>query len=325
MKHLAFWVCLCLFFGCDAPSGSTPTFLHDLKSTPYPWTVSTKQNDTDDFSFALVSDLNGGERPGVFASAVEQINRLNPVFTVSVGDLIDGGTKDTLVLAQQWASFNQRASKLNAPFFYVGGNHDLTNAEMRSYWEATVGPSYYHFVYKNVLFLILNSEDFDSAKMENIFNARAEAIKVLSGEREGVYTETEYFKMPERSFGAMSTNQLNYFTSVLRRYNKVRWTFLFMHKPLWKNEESKTFKSLEKMMAGRNYSVFNGHEHSFSFHRINQQAYTTLGTTGGGQNANDPNAFDHISWVSMRDKPYVTHLRLDGVLDETGKSSLENK
>lgn len=320
MKYLVFWVCLLFILGCDSPSKPIPTFLHDLKSAPYPWTVPLKQNKGNEFSFIIISDLNGGERQGVFASAVEQINRLNPVFTISVGDLIDGGTKDTLLLEKQWTSFNQRASKFNAPFFYVGGNHDLTNAEMRAYWEATIGPSYYHFVYNNVLFLILNSEDFDSEQLERIFNARAEALKILSGEKEGVYTETEYFKMPERSFGAMSTDQLNYFTSVLNQYNKVQWTFVFMHKPLWKNEESKTFKNLEKILAMRNYSVFNGHEHSFSYERRNQQSYTTLGTTGGSQNTSDPNAFDHISWVSMQDKPYVTHLRLDGVLDETGKS-----
>jgi len=45
-----------------------------------------------------------------------------------------------------------------------------------------------------------------------------------------------------------------------------------------------------------------------------------LGTTGGGQGADDPNGFGHFALVRMAtDKPVITHLRMDGVLDETGR------
>ena len=48
--------------------------------------------------------------------------------------------------------------------------------------------------------------------------------------------------------------------------------------------------------------------------------YIMLGTTGGGQGADDPNGFDHFTLVRMAtDKPVITHLRMDGVLDETGR------
>ena len=45
------------------------------------------------------------------------------------------------------------------PFFYVPGNHDVTNPEMEKIWEEKFGRRYYHFVYNDVLFLILNSDD----------------------------------------------------------------------------------------------------------------------------------------------------------------------
>ena len=41
----------------------------------------------------------------------------------------------------------------------VGGNHDLTGEMLRQVWESRYGPRYYHFVYKDVLFLILSTED----------------------------------------------------------------------------------------------------------------------------------------------------------------------
>ena len=68
-------------------------------------------------------------------------------------------------------------------------------------------------------------------------------------------------------------------------------------------------------MKNRNYSIFNGHEHSFSTKIFNDQIYTTLSTTGGSQNSSNSNVFDQITLVSMRDRPYTTHLKLDEILN----------
>ena len=43
-----------------------------------------------------------------------------------------------------------------------------------------------------------------------------------------------------------------------------------------------------------------------------------LGTTGGAQNAADSMAFDHVTLVRMAKEPIVTHLKMEGILDETG-------
>ncbi len=280
-------------------------------------TVENLHNQQD-FSFAIISDLNGGERPGIFEKAIQIINRLNPEITLSVGDLIDGGIKDSTEIQNQWKTFNNRLNELQSPFYYVGGNHDLSNIEMVKSWNDLYGPTYYHFAYKEVLFLMLNSEDFSEERFEEIFQARDYAIKVLSGEEEGKFKETEYYKMPERSFGSISEDQQIYFENVLEQYQDVRWTFLFMHKPLWKNTNNDRFHSIIQKMNDRNYSVFSGHEHSFSYQQINDQSFTILATTGGSQNAQDPNAFDHITWISMKEKPEVSHILLSGVMNEQG-------
>ena len=309
--------------GCNSPEQRVTNFEHDLESEPKPWNGEAFEQTEEDFTFAFVSDLTGGERQGIFSVAVEQLNRLEPTFVLSVGDLIEGGTEDSLQLKEEWDSFDDRASNLDMPFFHLGGNHDLTNPIMREFWKQRFGPTYYHFVYEDVLFLMLDSENFEEERMLEIYEARSKAIKIINGEVEGEYTDTEYYHMPERRTGAMSDAQFEYYENVLARYQNVKWTFIIMHKPLWTREDDKGLGRLEKALGNRSYTVFNGHEHSFSHRKRNNMDYIMLGTTGGIQSADDPQGFDHFTLVRMAaDKPVITHLRMDGVLDETGKIPL---
>lgn len=310
---------LCSYLGCRKAVKKVPDFEHDIISGPTPWTSSEFELEEDDFTFAIISDLNGGEREGVYKTAVSQLNRLDPTFVLSVGDLIDGGTEDSLQLAKEWDSFDERTSKLNMPFFYLGGNHDLTNPRMRTFWKNRLGPRYYHFVYENVLFLMLDSEDYSKERMIEIYEARATALKIIAGEIEGSYEESTYYHMSERQTGSMSAEQLAYFKSVLEKYPAVKWTFVLMHKPLWMRADDKGLRNLEKLLKNRPYTVINGHFHSFSHTKRNGRDYTILGTTGGGQIEGDSLSFDHITLVRMDKEPIVTHLKMNGILDETGK------
>lgn len=293
-------------------------FISEVANDPKPWTSENFETTEDDFTFAIISDLNGGEREGIYTTAVSQLNRLDPTFVLSVGDLIDGGTEDSLQLAKEWDSFDERTSKLNMPFFYLGGNHDLTNPKMRKFWKNRFGPRYYHFLYDDVLFLMMDSEDYEEKRMLEIYHARAEAIKIISGEIEGVYEESEYFGMDERRVGGMSSDQFDYYKTVLEKYPDVKWTFVLMHKPLWMREDEKGLGNLEALMENRPYTVINGHFHSFSHRKRKGRDYTILGTTGGGQDKTDSLSFDHVTLVRMTKEPIVTHLKMEGILDETG-------
>ena len=312
------------FLACNKPIKDSTTFIHDIHTDPKPWNSELFEEGEEDFNFGIISDLTGGEREGVFNVAVEQINRINPEFVLSIGDLINGGTEDFDILKAEWDSFDDRASKFKMPFFYLGGNHDLTNPKMRVFWKQRFGPRYYHFIYKNVLFLMIDSEDFEEQRMVEVYKARAKALQIINGELEGEYTDTEYYHMLERKTGAMSGAQFDYFEEVLNKYPKVRWTFLLMHKPMWQREDKKGLSRLENILNNRSYTVISGHVHSFS-HRIrNGKDYIILGTTGGGQNKNDQASFDHFTYVRItKEKPVITHLRMDGVLDETGRIPLQ--
>jgi hypothetical protein len=307
---------------CQQSPESKTIFTHTISSGATPWSHGNFQESDSAFTFAIITDLNGGERDRVFEVAVAQLNLLNPEMVLSIGDLIDGGTEDINQLEKEWKSFDDRANKLNAPFFHIGGNHDLTNQVMRDVWAAKHGPRYYHFVYKNTLFLMIDSEDFSSDKMREVYEARAYALGVIARDR-SEYPETKYYAMPERRTGAISIEQSTYFEQVIANNPNVRWTFLFMHKPSWQREDEKGLGRIEAALSNRNYTVFNGHLHVYDHVDRNGQDYITLGTTGGGQDPNNAMAFDHITLVSLADQsPIIANLRLDGILNKKARIPL---
>lgn len=314
---IAFFACFALHFDSRGQ-----LFKHEVKSKATPWTYEPAGKLSDQFAFAIIGDLNSGERSGVFEVAAEQINLLKPKFVLSIGDLIDGGTEDTLLLKKQFDSFDLRAGKMGAPFFHTGGNHDLTNLIMRKFWEKRYGRRYYHFLYNNILFLVLDSEDYEEMRMQEIYVARKRAIELLDSGKTEQANKSAYFQMPERITGEISDTQTKYFERVISRNPNVRWTFILMHKPVWKKEEG-GFSRIERALERRNFTVINGHLHEYQYTQKANHDYIMLGTTGGGQKADNKNAFDHILWVTVTDNgPSVANLKLGGILDKEGKIPL---
>lgn len=307
-------------FSCKSSKTLTQQFRHEDFSGATPWNHIRFQRDPDQFTFAITSDLYGGERPGVFDVAIEQLNLLRPELIMTIGDLIDGGTEDTAQLNTEWNEFDIKADKALAPLFYVGGNHDLTNTTMRTIWEQRHGKRYYHFVYKDVLFLVLDTEDYQNERMQEIYEARAIALKILYGDDPSQAIHSAYYKMEERRTGEISDLQNQYFEKVLNEYPDVKWTFLFMHKPLWMREGNGGLSKIEEKLGSRPYTLFNGHFHNYSYTERSERDYIMLGTTGGSQSAESDMAFDHVTLVTMtKDGPSIANLKLEGILDKQGK------
>jgi hypothetical protein len=112
----------------DLPAASAT--LRVAQEQRNPWNHLKLNNDPSTFRFAIVTDNTGGARAGVFARAVEQLNWLQPEFVVSVGDYIEGKTEDLEQINREWKEFNGWIAKLQMPFFYVPGNHDISNKAM---------------------------------------------------------------------------------------------------------------------------------------------------------------------------------------------------
>ena len=302
---------ICVALGCSDPTPDI--FEHDHPSGATPWTRDAFDDEEGKFTFAVFSDLNGSERPRIFEVAVRQLSLLRPELILSVGDLIDGYSEDLAKLTSDWDAFDARAEQASAPVFRVGGNHDLTNQVMRDVWAQRYSSRYYHFVYKSVLFLVLDTEDYTNERMREIYLAREATLEARAQGVEGV-EDMEYYRIPERQTGEIGAEQSDYFRAALADHPGVRWTMLFMHKPVWLDGQDPDFVAIETALSDRPYTLFNGHRHTMSHAVRNGRDYIMLGTTGGGQSRSTM-AFDHITLVTVAEGgPSIAHLRLDGIL-----------
>ncbi|MFN0050901.1 MAG: metallophosphoesterase family protein [Planctomycetales bacterium] len=253
-----------------------------------PWTSLNLNNKQRDFQFVIVTDRTGGHRPGVFTDAVRKINLLQPEFVISVGDLIEGYSEDSGQWALEWSEFQEKVQQLQMPFFYVPGNHDLSNVGMSANWNRKFGRTYYEFRYHDVLFVALNTED-----------------------------------PPKSEPYRISPEQQRWFADVLARNADVRWTFVFMHKPGWvypdEDQAEIGWAGIEQSLANRNYTVFAGHVHNYARFERHGRDYIMLATTGGSSKlrGRESGEFDHIVWVTMKDPaPVIANLMLEGIADK---------
>lgn len=251
-----------------------------------PWTNLRLNNDSETFRFAVVSDRTGGHRAQVFSQAVERLNLMQPEFVLSVGDLIEGYNKDKDKVAQQWREFQGYVSQLQMPFFYVPGNHDVSNPEQERLWQEKFGRRYYHFVYKNVLFLLLCADD------------------------------------PSSKLGQIGEEQIAWVKKTLEAYKAVRWTIVALHRPMWTQPEldKNGWLDVEKALEGRPYTVFAGHIHVYRKFVRQGMNYYQLATTGGASRMRGVRygEFDHFVWVTMKKDgpPLLANVMLDGVYPE---------
>nr|WP_249778087.1 metallophosphoesterase [Phenylobacterium glaciei] len=303
----------------SAALAASPAFQPPPLQGAKPWTSTPFDDAKDSFAFAVVSDLESGYRPGVFEVAAAQLALLRPAFVITVGDLIEGGTEDEARLNTEWDAFDARLKPLHAPFFHVGGNHDLTNLAQRRVWAQRYGPRYYHFSYKGVLFLVLDTEDYAEPRMAEIYRMRADFLEAQKSDPEKA-RRLPYATLMEAKVGEVSPQQGAYFEGVLADHPKARWTVVLMHKPVWRRTDGRGLERIEAALKGRPYTLLNGHLHRYAYTERNGRDHIMLGTTGGEREFDDSEgAMDHMMWVTMTaDGPSIANLRLDGVLDKTG-------
>jgi hypothetical protein len=304
--------------------GLSTQFSSSVDGDALPWKHENFDSEEGKFTFAVFADLTGGERSSVFDAAIAQLNLLRPEFIINVGDLIDGGAADVEQLTQQWESFDNRASNAKAPVFYVGGNHDLTGDALRAVWALRNGPTYYYFVYKNSLFIVLDTEDNTAERQAEILAARNAAMDIFSKDGPEAFRQTKYWMMPERTSGFISKKQSEYVVEAIQRNRDVRWTFLFVHKPAWKTMTNSAFADIEQALMGRPYTVFNGHVHAYDYEQRYGMDYIQLATTGGAQFPALGRSEDHITLVTVDSNGVdIANVMLSGIFDKTGRMPLD--
>jgi hypothetical protein len=243
---------------------------------------------------------------------------------MNVGDLIEGGSDDPAELYRQWDWFDKRADKARAPIFYAGGNHDLTGELLRKVWKERLGPRYYHFVYKDVLFLVLDTEDNTLERMAEIERARLKAVEIYKTHGPEAFAKTEYARMPERTAGTVGKVQSDYFRNVISENPDVRWTFVFIHKPVWEKENEQHFTAIERALSGNSYTVFYGHAHVYKYLQRHGWDYINLATTGGEQFPEKGRSMDHLMLATVNGAAVtIANLLMNGILDTTGHIPLK--
>ena len=245
---------------------ATATEFEAKVDTPQkPWTHLEFKNNPRDFQFAVVADNSGGERPGVFHDALAKVNLLRPEFVMCVGDLIEGYTTDRQQLSREWTKIQKAVAQLSMPFFYVPGNHDYASPIMAEQWRKRFGPAYYHFTYKDVLFLVLCTDE------------------------------------PPR--GNISETQIKYVANALAQNRDVRWTMVFMHRPMYDMTDNEGWEPIEKLLQDRPYTVLCGHAHEYEKKVRHGRTHLRLATTGAasGGGGVDHGQFDHTVWITMTD------------------------
>ncbi len=265
---------------------------------PKPWSDKPVLDDPNRFQIAIMTDRTGGHRKGVWMKAVRAVNQLRPDFVMSVGDLIEGYTDSEEKAEEEWKEFLGFIDQMDMRFFFVAGNHDVTNPMLHRVWREKFGPVYYSFDYKDVHFVCLCSED------------------------------------PNFRIG---DEQLAWLKKDLEKSKDARWTLVFLHKPLWVIRERwlgfgmkdiSNWKPVEDLLHDRKHTVFAGHTHFYAQFNRNGTKFYQLATTGGISElrGKEYGEFDHIMWLTMEDDgPRVVNLLLDGIVggDEVNEDTLK--
>jgi len=290
-----------------------------------PWTDKEFQNNPEDFQFVIVGDRTGGANvQKTFQTAMLQIDLLQPEFVINVGDLIEGYSDQAAELNTEWNEVDSRLDELDMPFFKTPGNHDIANKTAKEVWRDRYGATYYYFLYKNVLFMVLDTEYnrpepppdmkekielYNRLQVEDPAKAQAMLAEFMSDESviAGLSTPVEF-----------DEKQLAWISQVLADHPDVRWTFLFMHEPCWENP-SDSFKKIQTSLKGRRHTIFAGHLHYYDYDNIDGYEYITMGPVGASFHHEGPGNVDHIMWVTMTDKgPQMGNIALKGLFDRKG-------
>ena len=276
---------------------------------------------------AILGDRTGLARPGVFEKAVQQVNLLRPDLVVMVGDLLEGYTADGGEITREWEEAEQTVAGIEAEFIWVPGNHDLSNAAMLTEWRSRRGAPWFSFVRKDILFVMLDSEDPPQPmppKMEDAFRKTAGRMRVdpvgaataISNSPPPSTEDLEALRKVERS--RISRDQVDFVRRTLAEHQDAPWTVVVIHKPAWK-EGNRQFADIERLLSGRNYMVIAGHEHEYSHERRFGMDYIVMGPTGALPPRTGPLSTDRMGWLTLGGRhPEFATVLIDGIAGRKG-------
>lgn len=233
------------------------------------------------FKFVVLSDRTGGHIPGKMEEAIAEVNLLKPDFVVCVGDLIEGYVEnDPPKLEGMWQETDAILAKLDAPFFYTPGNHDVTYDTMRKEYtrrHGVGGRSWYSFNYGNCHFVVLDS--YSAIRSAGVAKA-----------------EVEWLKQDMASAGG------------------AEHVFVMYHHPWFASGErtekgDKLYRDVVSFLPKDKTTIFNGHWHTLAAFDEGVPSYVipATGAEGDDKTPADLGGGNHFALVSVdQGKPTIS-------------------
>ncbi len=195
------------------------------------------QEPPTDVTFVVVGHIYPGiDQPEILQAAVRQINALDIDGVFLLGDLVRGDDEG------EWKQLRKFLDALNAPWFAVPGNHDISPPEGRQRWATHIGtPLHHHVVLNDHQFILLDSN-----------------VRKSNGEIR-----------PE-----LDDDQRAFLTAALENANDYHGNFVMFHHVLWLPNSILTNRfygethwkdRVAPLLSGKVDAVFAGDVHSY-FH-----------------------------------------------------------
>lgn len=289
-----------------SPAATNALFEVTHTGTKTPLTdLSTAPTRPQEFTFSLLSDRTGFARTGVFQRGIEVTNMFRPDFAVQIGDSIEGYTEDLEKIVGQWEEFDAITDELDEPLFRVPGNHDISNPTMREEWLRRHGALYYAFRYRNVHFVVLDTQDppqsFEDMGMtaEQFAGLETRMLTTLEEDPDSFFAAHD-----DAVDGPMPANfseeQIRFFEETVEANQDVDWTFVLMHMPVWQDRENAAYQRFRAALGERDFTMFAGHCHNYRREVIDGRDHIRLSSTGGVWTTSNPEgSWDHVALVQM--------------------------
>jgi hypothetical protein len=238
---MRYYLLLCSFFilnlsSCDKPEYETYSFF------------------IAGHSYGKAGENNVGLHPP-FKAQFDSIKKNKEIeFGVLLGDIVSPNPN-----LQDWVEVDADVASLGIPVHFTVGNHDMEN---RPVYEERYGKTYYSFVYKEDLFIVLD---------------------------------------PNLDAWNISGNQLNFLKNVLKeREEKVQNIYVFFHQVLWLQSGTKYEEIRPNSFSGRANEINFWTQVEPLFNALPNSVFMFAGDLGGGSWADNfyYDQYDNITFIA---------------------------
>ncbi|MBM4006233.1 MAG: metallophosphoesterase [Planctomycetes bacterium] len=229
------------------------------------------------FRIAILPDRTTGRDWGLpyLEAAVRDLNRIRPDAVFTVGDMIQGYTRDEAEWDRQANQWKSITSALDAPLFPVAGNHDVLSG------SRVAGDSAFGDRYLRTFGPLKYMAELDGASVIALFS--------------------------DESFGdggvKLSDAQIGWLKNCLERAKaRGKPILLLMHRPLWRTESVKWFERVHPALVEAGVdAVIAGHFHSMQHDGARDGVqYVIVGTCGGSIDQHPlAGQLQHLSFVQL--------------------------